>query len=165
MEHGNGVSSCLEDAALQTSSEGLNPQTSPQDGDGPQSLYKPAINPQIRDIKAGTDGKTGLIYWHPTRATSSRISHLFHCRLILSRSTIWSLLCHNFSDLPYHPCSHVSQCCKKNPIKILVLSSGIQGLYLKYKCKVNEYIQWIYWVLGTLSLALKSWSCCIKPLQ
>lgn len=42
---------------LSALSEGLNPQTSPQDGDGPQGLYKPAINPQIRDIKAGTAGK------------------------------------------------------------------------------------------------------------
>lgn len=49
--------------------EGLSPQTIPQDGDGPQGPYKPAINPQIRDIKAGTAGKTGLINWYPNRAT------------------------------------------------------------------------------------------------
>lgn len=90
---GMAWSSCLEKAAANILSallEGLNPQTIPQDGDGPQGPYKPTINPQIRDIKAATAGKTGFIYWHPTRATSRRVSHLFHCRLILSRSTTWS---------------------------------------------------------------------------
>lgn len=84
----------------QCSLRGSQPSDQPQHGDGPQGPYKPAINPQIRDIKAGTAGKSGLIYWHPTRATSRRVSHWSHCRLILSRSTIWSLPCHSSSHLP-----------------------------------------------------------------
>lgn len=65
MEHGDGVKQLLGGCSianiLSALLEGLNPQTIPQDGDAPQGPYKPPINPQIRDIKTGTAGKTGLI--------------------------------------------------------------------------------------------------------